>query len=180
MRPFLPLALVGAVLAGGCVKPKPQVEPEMPVLEPPPPPPRVIVSYEPEPEPEPAAEPEPVETPETQRPRPSRPARSDPASRPEPAPPPAARPATPPPSLTLKPSSGSEAKTEASIRDLLSRASRDLGRANYGALDPDGRTQYDTAKRFLEQAEEALKTRNYVFAGKLADKAATMAAVLVR
>ncbi len=47
-------------------------------------------------------------------------------------------------------------------------------------VDTDGRAQYDTAKRFLQQAEEALKTRNYVFAGKLADKAATMAAVLVR
>ncbi|MEY4095987.1 MAG: hypothetical protein RLZZ53_3186, partial [Acidobacteriota bacterium] len=32
----------------------------------------------------------------------------------------------------------------------------------------------------IQQAEDALKTRNVVFAGKLADKAATMAAVLVR
>ena len=32
----------------------------------------------------------------------------------------------------------------------------------------------------MEQAEEALKGGNLAFAGKLADKAATMAAVLVR
>ncbi len=34
--------------------------------------------------------------------------------------------------------------------------------------------------KVLQQAEDALRTRNVVFAGKLADKAATMAAVLVR
>ena len=38
----------------------------------------------------------------------------------------------------------------------------------------------DFTRRFIQQAEEALKSRNIVFAGKLADKAATMAAVLVR
>ena len=171
-----------AVLAAGCAKAKAQVEPEMPVLEPPPPPPRVVAVYEAEPEPVPAVEPEPVETTQAPRPRPNRPAgtRQEGSTRPEPAPPPASRPSTPPPSLTLKPSAGAESKTEASIRDLLVRAGRDLGRANYGALDSDGRAQYDTAKRFLQQAEEALKTRNYVFAGKLADKAATLASVLVR
>jgi hypothetical protein len=90
-----------------------------------------------------------------------------------------ARPA-PAPSLTLTPSPGSEAQTEAAIRDLLARATRDLGRVNSASLKGDGRAQYDTARRFIEQAEEALRTRNIVFAGKLADKAATMAAVLVR
>ena len=48
------------------------------------------------------------------------------------------------------------------------------------SLNADGRAQFETARRFLQQAEEALKARNIVFAGKLADKAATMAAVLVR
>ena len=33
---------------------------------------------------------------------------------------------------------------------------------------------------FTQQAEDALKARNIVFAGRLADKAATMAAILVR
>lgn len=181
MRPLVPLLIVAAVLAAGCAKAKAQVEPEMPALEPPPPPPRVVAVYEPEAEPMPAAEPEPAETTQTPRPRPNRPANRNDAARPDPAPAqPPARPATPPPSLTLKPAAGSEAKTEASIRDLLGRAGLDLGRVNYNALDSDGRTQYDIARRLLQQAEEALKSRNYVFAGKLADKAATMAAVLVR
>ena len=63
---------------------------------------------------------------------------------------------------------------------MLSRASRDLSRVNYTSLNPDGKAQYDTARRFMQQAEEAMRARNLVFAGKLADKAATMASVLVR
>ena len=82
--------------------------------------------------------------------------------------------------LTLKPGPGVQAQTEASIRALLDRAGQDLQRVNYAALNADGRTQYDTARRFQLQAEEALKGANLAFAGKLADKAATMAAVLVR
>ena len=55
------------------------------------------------------------------------------------------------------------------------RRPRDLERVVYQSLDADGRAQYDTARRFMQQADEALKARNVVFAGKLADKAATMA-----
>ena len=66
------------------------------------------------------------------------------------------------------------------IRDLLTRATRDLSRVNSASLNSDGRAQYETARRFIQQAEDALRARNIVFAGKLADKAATMAAVLVR
>jgi len=87
---------------------------------------------------------------------------------------------SPGPSLMLTPSPGSESQTAAAIRDLLGRATRDLSRVNPASLNVDGRSQYETAKRFIQQAEEALKVRNIVFASKLADKAATMAAVLVR
>jgi hypothetical protein len=66
------------------------------------------------------------------------------------------------------------------IRALMDRAARDLQRVNAAALNQDGRTQFETARRFLQQAEDALKARNIVFAGRLADKAATMAAILVR
>jgi hypothetical protein len=82
--------------------------------------------------------------------------------------------------LTLTPVSGTEAKTEASIRTLLARAARDLGRVNAPALSADGRAQFEAAVRFVQQSEDALKVRNLVYAGKLADKAAVMAAVLVR
>jgi hypothetical protein len=112
--------------------------------------------------------------------RPSRPEQKpDPAANsPEPVES-AARP-VPAPSLTLTPTPGSESQTVAAIRDLLGRATRDLSRVNSASLNNDGRTQFDTARRFIQQAEEALKARNIVYAGKLADKAATMAAVLVR
>jgi len=122
------------------------------------------------------AHPRPAE-PATHVPPPPKPA--VPAPEPEP-PAQEGRPATPPPALTLTPAPGVEAKTEASIRVLLARASSDLERVNAQALSADGRTQFEAARRFVQQAEEALKARNLVYAGKLADKAAVMAAVLVR
>lgn len=176
------LTLIGPTLLVGACAAKAQVRTEapMPELDPPPPPPRVIAAYEPEPEPI-------VATPPVEAAAPVRPAARPPRpeQKPEPAvttPEPAesvARPA-PGPSLTLTPTPGSETQTVNAIRDLLGRATRDLSRVNVATLNTDGRAQYETARRFIQQAEEALKARNVVFAGKLADKAVTMAAVLVR
>ncbi len=90
-----------------------------------------------------------------------------------------ATPAPAPPSLTLQTPAAS-GQAEQSVRTLLAKAARDLGRVDYQMLDNDGKAQYDTARRFMQQADEALKARNVRFAGTLADKAATMAAVLVR
>lgn len=172
------IVLLTASLSGCAAKAQVRTEPEVPPLDPPPPPPRVVALYAPEPEPAPP--PPAVEPPAPARPpaRPSRPEqKAEPVSpMPEPEP---ARP-SPAPALTLTPSPGSEAQTLTAIRDLLARANRDLSRVNAASLSGDGRAQYDQARRFIQQAEEALKTRNIVFAGKLADKAATMAAVLVR
>lgn len=153
----------------------------MPLLEPPSPPPRLVETYNDEPVP--TVEPSPVDaalmTPPSRPPARPTPPRAEPP-KPEPARSEPERPATAPPALTLKPAPGVEAKTEASIRELLARAQRDLQRVNYAALGADGRTQYDIARRFMQQAEDALKGGNLAFAGKLADKAATMGAVLVR
>jgi hypothetical protein len=80
----------------------------------------------------------------------------------------------------MTPVPGAEAKTEASIRALLGQVTRDLGRVNASGLSSDGRTQFEAARRFVQQSEDALKVRNLLYAGKLADKAAAMAAVLVR
>ena len=68
---------------------------------------------------------------------------------------------------------------ERSVRDLLTRASRDLNRVDYMRLSTDSRAQYEQSKRFSEQAEQALKERNLIFAATLADKAATLAAELL-
>lgn len=171
--------VVLSVSLGACAA-KAQVRSEaaMPVLDPPPPPPRVVAAYAPEPEPIVVSPP--VETAVPARPpaRPARPERPEPApTTPEPVETIARAPA---PSLTLTPTPGSEAQTFVAISDLLGRATRDLSRVNPASLNTDGKAQYESARRFIQQAEEALKTRNVVFAGKLADKAATMAAVLVR
>jgi hypothetical protein len=170
-----------AVSLGACAaRAQVRTEVEIPQLDPPPPPPRVVAVYAPEPEPLPLT---PAVEPATPVRPPARPSR--PEQKPEPATTTAdpvesvARPATGP-SLTLTPTPGSESQTLAAIRDLLGRATRDLSRVNSASLNNDGRAQYDTARRFIQQAEDALRARNIVFAGKLADKAATMAAVLVR
>lgn len=154
----------------------------MPELAPPPPPPRVVEHYAPDPIP--TVDPSPADTALTAPPtrattKPATP-RVEPAAKPEPAMPAPDPPAPQSPSLTLRPAPGSASTTEASIRNLLGRATRDLGRVNYGALSIDGKAQFDTARRFIEQSEAALRSGNLVLAGKLADKAATMASVLVR
>jgi hypothetical protein len=64
------------------------------------------------------------------------------------------------------------------IQVTIDRASADLKRVNFGALSRDGRTQYDTAKRFIAQAEDALSKRNLVLARSLADKALAVAVQL--
>ena len=174
------IVLLSASLGACAAKAQVRTEAAIPLLDPPPPPPRMVAIYSPEPEPIPLT---PAVEPETPVRPPARPAR--PELKPEPAvttPEPVeavARPAAGP-SLTLTPTAGSEPQTVAAIRDLLGRAARDLGRVNAAALNADGRAQYETARRFIQQAEDALRARNIVFAGKLADKAAIMAAVLVR
>ena len=172
------IVLLTASLYACTAKAQVRTDPPLPLLDPPAPPPRVVAAYEPEPEPiaiTPPAEPTTPVRPPARAPRqeqkPEPPNTTEPVEN--------ARPA-PGPSLTLTPTPGSEAQTVTAIRDLLSRASRDLSRVNVAALNTDGKSQYETARRFIQQANDALNTRNIVFAGKLADKAATIAAVLVR
>jgi len=171
------LVLLTASLGACAAKAQVRTEVEVPLLDPPPPPPRVVTIYQEAPPLVPAP---PVVEAVPARPA-GRPARPD--AKPEaPAPvepvPEAPRPS--PPSLTLTPSPGAEAQTVVAIRELMARATRDLSRVNAASLNADGRVQAEAARRFLQQANEALKGRNVVFAGKLADKAATIAALLVR
>jgi hypothetical protein len=64
------------------------------------------------------------------------------------------------------------------VRADIARATADLARIDYRLLGPDERTQYDTAKRFISQADAAVQSRNLVFAANLADKAAALAGQL--
>lgn len=173
------LAAAGAL--AGCAKAQAVAAPVMPTLAPPDAPPRVVAEYQPDP-PLPAApvSPDAVIPPA----RPPRPPRRD-TPRPEapadePQGPPVAAPATPPPPALALQMPGANAVADQSVRALLAQAARDLGRVDYQALDTDGRAQYETARRFMQQADDALNARNVMFAGKLADKAATMASVLLR
>jgi hypothetical protein len=172
------IVLLSAALGGCAVKAQAvTVEAELPALDPPPPPPRVVAVYDDaEEEPEPA----PVVPTTEKPPAPARPATrpARPENRVDPPRAELGKPAVPPLVLALKP--GSEAQTETAIRDLLGRVAKDLSRVNVASLDADGKTQFETAQRFLQQADEALKGKNLVFAGKLADKASTLASVFVR
>ena len=70
---------------------------------------------------------------------------------------------------------------EKKVRELLTKASTDLSkRVDYQKLSEEGKEQYNQSKRFSEQAEQAIKERNFPYALSLAEKAATLAAELVR
>jgi hypothetical protein len=144
-----------------------------PPLETPAPPPRVV----------PSARPPADDHPIVARPAPA--TASKPADVPQPAPaaaaPPAvaARPGTdapePPPTLQT---TANAAAAERRTRTALASATRDLGRIDVRALSPDARAQFDIARRFIAQAGDALNAKNIEFAQQLADKAATLAALL--
>jgi len=82
-----------------------------------------------------------------------------------------------PPTLQTTPVEA-EGEVERGIRATLARALNDLNRIDYRNLNTDARTQYDTAKRFIQQADVAVRAKNLVFAKSLADKAATLATQL--
>jgi hypothetical protein len=189
--PIVGAMLLATALCAGCAKPQPDVAPELPPLAAPPPPARLLPPLDGGPI-EGAATPPPPEAG-----RPSTPARRRDSARPEsprqepkPAELPRAEPASegqrpageaggaePAPVLQLAPTTES-AVTEETIRQQLTRAARDLGHVDYGALSADAKAQYDTAKRFIVLADQAIKDRNIVFARTLADKAAVIAGVL--
>ena len=173
-----------ALLAGStaCARLHARTQPTAPPLEAPPPPPRAVIPLE--------SEPVAVSLPPISDPAVRRPARDAPRTTPpaRPAQTESAAASTPPPSQPSEPvasprtlqttadASGAEQK----VRALLANAARDLGRIDSRTLSADAKAQYDIARRFSEQAEEALKAKNLVFAGQLADKASTLAALLLK
>jgi type IV secretory pathway VirB10-like protein len=165
-----------------CAKAQAKAVPEGPPLDVPAPPARVLAPVE-----EPVIE----VTPPPELPAAAAPPRTPPrppvrrAEQPQPpvdpAPVAVAPPVEPAPEAPreLRPASpAGEAAAEKGVRDTLALAARDLGGVNYGRLSADAKAQYDQSKRFTQQAEQALKDRNFVFAATLADKAATLAAGL--
>ena len=73
------------------------------------------------------------------------------------------------------------AADERRVRQLLTNAANDLNnRVDYKRLSKEGQSQYDQSKRFSEQALQALKEKRFDYALTLAEKAADIAAQLVR
>ena len=178
---ILPFCLSAISLSlTGCTHAQVKTTPEMPAIEMPPPPPRDVEPNEAEaPQPVPLVA-EPVHnTPARPRPapQPSKPEPPKPEPPPVEPPKPAEEPAKAPTTLQTTPATA-EGDVERGIRASLQRATADLNRVDYRALNTDARTQYDTAKRFVRQADDALRMKNLVFAKNLADKAATLAAQL--
>lgn len=188
--PWAAALLVCLLAPAGCGRGKPAMAPKVVALEMPPPPARVISTP-----PEPVA---PTETTTVDRPAPaSRPARSTRTaqSRPEPARPseaprtdsaetaaqPAAAAVEPSPGPLLRtPQTADEANAEKRTSEVLVRAAGLLDRVNPARLGPQARQQHETARRFVDQAQQALSDRNYVLAASLADKAETLARGLSR
>jgi hypothetical protein len=178
------LTLSLGVATAGCFHASAKTVGDAPPLEMPSPPPRVVEVVEATPLPQPFPL---VEEPAHQPVRPPPRAEAPPPPRPEPPrpeppaavvePPKVADDAKPPKTLQMT-RAGAERDVERAIRGAIARATADLKRVNTHALNADARTQYETAKRFIEQAEDALKKRNLVVAQGLADKAQSLAVQL--
>jgi len=190
MRSTIALVALLTLAAAGCTRAHAKVSPDNPPLDVPLPPEHDVEPTETD---TPAPVPLPQEPARTAPPRRNAPSpreqpRTDPQRPPQPAQPEAA----PAPSAELpKPEEApraaaplqtmpttAEGEAERTIRATLARANTDLNRVDYRALNSDARNQYDTAKRIIRQADEAIRAKNLVFAKTLADKAASLAVQL--
>ena len=173
--------LYSAFLATGCATRAKAATtvPDGPPLATPSAPPRVITLAEEPPPPLPAT---PLPEPSVSAPKPatggSKPAvvRAEPPPV-VPAPPPPVAVAEPPREVRSVPTAAAAAE-ERKVRDVMTRATRDLNRVDYQRLSADGKSQYNQSKAFSEQADQAIKEKNYVYAMTLADKAAMIASEL--
>jgi hypothetical protein len=160
--PVVPPRLVGPVVVEEPAPTTAEVpEPAPPRQRPPRPPTRTgeapVVKVEPPPESAKPAEPTPNGTP----------AASGTNASAEPAP------------LLRTPDTADDEGVAKSVRETLSRAEQNLNKVNYQALNPGAKAQHDTARRFIAQANDALKSRRLDFARYLADKADRLSASLL-
>jgi hypothetical protein len=180
---LLLLMFVMCVVAGACTTTtRAQAPQDQPTLVVPPVPPRVI-------EPPPPTEPATIEavpdlpTPSASLPRP-RPTR-DPkggeskpdTNKPETPDPATAQPAPAQPVPSLRPQgTGADApETVRQIRDTINRVDMTLKTVDYQNLSNDRKANYQAAKGWAKQAEEALDKNDLVLAKSLADRADTIA-----
>jgi hypothetical protein len=183
---LLPYCLAAVSLtSAACHRAHAKTLPENPPLDVPGVPPREVEPIEvetPQPVPlpeEPARTPTPRLRPTTREtPRPEQPRTETP--KPEQPPVEAPKPEEPakPPALLQTTPPNTEVDLERGIRATLTRAQTDLNRVDAGRLTADARVQYDTAKSFIRQADQAIRAKNLLFAKSVAEKAAVLAAQL--
>ena len=184
---FLPFCLAAVSLtSAACHRAHAKTLLESPPLEVPAVPPRDVVPIEVEtPQPVPLPE-EPARTPSPRLRPPAReqtpradPPKTEPPKTEQPveAPKPEEEPAKPPALLQTTPPN-TEGDLERGIRATLTRAQTDLNRIDAARLNADARGQYEIAKGFIRQAEQAVRAKNLLFAKSVADKAAMIAAQL--
>ncbi len=165
-----------ALASGGCATARAKTPVAPTPLVVPAPPPRIIVPPDPEPPPAPPTITEVTPKPQTPVRRPPAPRPETKTEAPKPADPPTVAPA---PTATLQPvlpTTASEARRQ--VGEQLERTKTSLKRVNLAMLSAEARSQYDTANRFVAQAAQALDEGNLVFAAKVAEKAASLAASL--
>jgi outer membrane biosynthesis protein TonB len=185
------LALLFGLAVSACTHAKAKTALDNPALDVPLPPEHDVEPVESEPLPpvplpqEPArntpARPRPTTQPPPAREQPRAEAPKPEPPKPEPAPvveQPKIEEAPRPPSTLQTMPTTAEGEAERTIRAALQRANNDLSRVDYRALNSDARNQYDTAKRIMRQADDAIRAKNLVYAKTLADKAASLAAQL--
>src|SRR5262245_13487212 len=178
------LLLFVVLPAAACASAKAKAPEVRPPLTVPAPPPRVI---EPLPSTEapslepvgdlPAAPTPPAPRPRQQPPRDQAKVEPKPENKPE-TPPETTAPATPaatpvPPLRTGNTADGPEAVKQ--VRDVMERANRMLSSIDCRNLGNERKANYDSAKSFIKQADDALKTGNAVYARSLADNAERIA-----
>jgi hypothetical protein len=174
--------MVTAGLGAGCRRPQARTVPEMPALDVPPPPAR-------EPELVDVQMPQPISLVEAPaRIVPERPRATAPPRETTKGEPPKAEPLVGPAKPVEEPRhagtllqatpAGREDELERKIRTFLATATADLNRVDPRRLDSDLQLQYDIAKGFVRQAEDALRAKNLLFAETNATKAAALAAQL--
>lgn len=165
-------ALLLSAAAAGCLKAEAKTPGPGPALTTPDPPARVLIPVPAEsllpPAPTPTPEPTPTGTPTRPTPRPT--ATPTPTSTPLPT-------ETPAPILQT---TANMAALESQTKEILDRAQKNLDRLKRDALPPDARDSYDSAARFIRQANKALLDKNFPYAKACADKAAIIAGLLVK
>jgi len=171
-RVALLLALCAGAAACGKVQAKAPAPP--PALTVPEPPTRVVMPVNIDP---------PVPPPVTEKPAPTaatRPTVGRPT--PTPSPTPVATPAPPTTDSTplVLQTSANLADLEKKALERVEKAQKDLQRITRKSLGKDAQDQYDSAERFFRMASDAMKMKNFVYASFCAEKASTLAELLIK